>query len=88
VAHGLEITGELLLWFLALVLLLGRRRSWSLWSRRIQHRHRRRAVKKRSDDPEREDGAGSEHDDATDGRRLSIDGPPLTASVPTGVEIP
>jgi hypothetical protein len=41
--HGLEIVIEVLLWLVALGLLVGRRRTWALWSTRIRRRAARRA---------------------------------------------
>jgi GT2 family glycosyltransferase len=41
--HGLEVVIELLLWLVAVGLLVGRRRTWSVWSRRIRRRAARRA---------------------------------------------
>jgi GT2 family glycosyltransferase len=41
--HGLEVVIEVLLWLIALGLLVGRRRSLSVWSRRMRRRSVRRA---------------------------------------------
>jgi hypothetical protein len=83
--HGLEIVIEVLLWLLALGLLVGRRRTWALWSSRIRRRASRRA-RKAAAESATENAAKENSASRNDAGEIPVpvDVAPSDAALPTG----